>query len=144
LEGILVNAILKLAILTSAVVFTFGLAVADDQDRTQQQDKLQTQTKTQERIYGSQLMTQQERDEFRSKLRAAKSIEERDQIRKEHHERMKERAKERGINLPDEIPFKGGGMMGPGPGGGMGPGSGYGGGMGSGGGMMGPGGGRNR
>lgn len=91
-------------------------------------------------IYGSQLMTPQERSEFRSKMRAAKTAEEREQIRAQHHELMKARAKERGVTLPDAPPPRGGGMgpggMGPGagigPGGGMGPGAG-----------MGPGGGRN-
>ena len=74
----------------------------------------------QEQIYGSQLMTQQERNEYRAKLRAARTVEERERIRKEHHERMKERAKAHGMTLPDEPPVKGD-AMGPG-GGGMGPG----------------------
>ena len=74
----------------------------------------------QEQIYGSQLMTKQERIEYRAKLRAAKTAEERERIRKEHHERMKERAKEHGMTLPDEPPERGSGM-GSG-GGGMGPG----------------------
>lgn len=111
-------------VLTGALALTDGFALAADQEPTQQQ--------TQERIYGSQLMTRQERAEYRSKMRAAKTAEEREQIRKEHHERMKERAKERGVTLPDEPPARGGGM---GPGGG---------GMGPGGGGMGPGGGRYR
>jgi uncharacterized protein HemX len=86
----------------------------------------------QETIYGSQIMTQQERTEYRSRMRAANTAEEREQIRKEHHERMKERAKTQGVTLPDEPPAGGGGR---GPGGG---------GMGPGGGGMGPGGGRGR
>ena len=83
----------------------------------------------QERIYGSQLMTQQERLEHREKLRNAKTNEERERIRKEHHERMKERAKAQGKTLPDDPPIRGGYME---PGGGAG--SGGGGGAGSGGG----------
>ena len=78
-----------------------------------------------EQIYGSQLMTPQERAEQRAKMRAAKTVEEREKIRQEHHDRMKARAKARGITLPDEPPMGGAGMgpggMGPGPGGGMGP-----------------------
>lgn len=85
-------------------------------------------------IYGSQLMTNQERIEHRAKLRAATTAQEREQVRLEHHEQMKLRAKERGVTLPDEMPAQGRGM---GPGGGMG----LGGGMGPGGGM---GGGRGR
>ena len=120
-------------------------------------------------IYGSQIMTPQERAEHRDRMRAARTAEEREQVRAEHHERMVERAKERGVTLPDEPPMRGGrGMMGPGnhmdpgerqrlgpadrmgprgasPGGGMGSGGGMGpgGGMGQGGGM-GPGGGSGR
>ena len=79
-------------------------------------------------------MTQQERNEFRARMRAAKTVQEREQIRNQHHEQMQIRAKERGVTLPDEPPARGGGM---GPGaeagwaGGMGPGGGgMGGGMG--------------
>jgi hypothetical protein len=86
-------------------------------------------------IYGSQMMSEQERLEHRNRLRSAKTLEERERIRTEHHEQMVERARERGVTLPDEPPMRGG--MGQG-GGGMGPG---GGGMGPGGGGMGPGGG---
>ena len=94
-------------------------AADKDQDRLQTQDKDQTQNQ----IYGSQLMTQQERSEYRAQMRNAKTAQEREQIRKEHHERMKVRAKEKGLTLPDEPPARGRGM-GPGPGGGMGPGGG--------------------
>lgn len=118
---------LMLSALT-ALSFAAGSALAADQDRTQQR----TQAQDQEQVYGSQLMTPQERTEYRAKMRAAKTIEEREQIRLEHHERMKARAKAQGVTLPDEPPVRGGGM---GPGGG---------GMGPGGGGMGPGGGRNR
>ena len=81
----------------------------------------------QEQIYGSQLMTQQERLEHRERLRNAKSNEERKRIRKEHHERMKERASAQGKTLPDKPPTERG-YMDPGSGGD------FGGGMGSGGG----------
>ena len=81
-------------------------------------------------IYGSQLMTQQERIEHRNKLRAAKTVEERDQVRLQHHEQMQLRAKEKGVTLPDAPPTMGGGqgrgMVGMGGMGGMGPGPGRG------------------
>lgn len=73
-------------------------------------------------IYGSQLMTKQERVEHRNKLRAAKTVEERDQVRLLHHEQMQLRAKEKGVTLPEAPPVMGGGQgrgmsgMGPGPG----------------------------
>ena len=77
-------------------------------------------------IYGSQLMTPKERVEYRDRLRAAKTIQERERIRQEHHEEMMELAKKRGVTLP-AVPPAGGagmgpgaGMMGTGTGGGMG------------------------
>jgi len=63
----------------------------------------------QEPIYGSQLMTQQERNEYRDSMRAAKTAQEQEQIRAQHHERMKERAQARGVAIPDEPPAVRGG-----------------------------------
>ena len=68
----------------------------------------------QEQIYGVQLMTPQERAEFRTKMSAAKTVEEREQIRKENHQAMQERAKSHGLTLPEKPPAgmgQGGGMM---------------------------------
>jgi len=83
-----------------------------------------------DQIYGSQLMTKEERMEYRKKQLNAKSAEEREQLRQEHHVLMQERAKAQGKSLPDEPPA-GGGMMhkggGMGPGEGTGPGGGMGG-----------------
>ena len=90
-----------------------------------------------EAIYGYQMMTPQERDEYRAKMRNAASTTERQAIRDEHHAAMVARAKERGVTLPDRP--TGAGPYGPGQGrgpGGAGPGGpGMGSGMG-----MGPGG----
>jgi hypothetical protein len=111
-------------------------AADKDQDRTRDQDRVQTPDKDQiqdRQIYGSQLMTQQERSAYRNRMRNAKTAQERELIRKEHHEQMKARAKEKGVTLPDEPPARGMGKgMGPGGGGGMGPGGGGMGGMGPG------------
>ncbi|MEW6594587.1 MAG: hypothetical protein AB1413_06935 [Thermodesulfobacteriota bacterium] len=87
-------------------------------------DPAPAQTQAEEQIFGSQIMTPQERAEQRAKMRAAKTAEEREKIRKEHHDKMMQRAKERGVTLPEEPPMGGAGM-GPG-GGGMGPGKGMG------------------
>jgi hypothetical protein len=125
--------ILVLFTLAIFLSFSTGSALAADQERTK--ERIQEQ----EQIYGSQLMTQQELSEYRAKMRTAKTAEEREQIRKEHHERMKERAAERGVTLTEGVPARGRGM---GPcGGQMGPG---GAGMGSKSGGMGPGGRRGR
>ncbi len=79
--------------------------------------KENAQAQKQEKIYGSQLMTPQERNEHRAKMRAAKTADEREQVRKENHDAMKERAAARGATLPEEPPARsGGGGMGPGGG----------------------------
>ncbi|MBI3221670.1 MAG: hypothetical protein HYZ46_00980 [Nitrosomonadales bacterium] len=110
---------MKRPLMMSALVISLslpvGLACAADPNPTREK------TQNQGQVYGSQLMTRQERIEYRAKMRAAKTTEEREQIRKEHHERMKVRAKERGVTLSDEPPARAGGM---GAGGGMGPGGG--------------------
>jgi hypothetical protein len=81
-------------------------------------------------IYGSQLMTEQERAEYRIRLGNAASEEERQRIRLEHHAEMQKRAQAMGVVLPDEPPAPGRGM-------GQGMGQGMGRGMGQGGGGMG-------
>ena len=91
---------LTVSLMAFALSFSIGYAAAAEQQR--------------EQVYGNQLMTQQERDEYRARMRAANSVQEQEQIRKEHHERMKERAKTQGGTLPKEPPARGGGM---GPGG---------------------------
>lgn len=94
-----------------------------------------------EPIFGSQLMTEEERIDYRARWRAARTDDERAKLRSDHHERMKDRARERGVTLAEEPPARGAGMgpgsgsgMGPGPGGGAGPGPGGGAGPGGGGG----------
>lgn len=125
--------ILMVSALTAALSLFAGHSLAGDR---------------QEQIYGSQMMTPEERAEFTARMRAAETDEEREQIRKEHHEHMKERAERLGVKLPDKPPAGGRGM-GPGGGagsrdGGTGRGMGPGGGTGSRDGGIGPGGGRNR
>lgn len=73
----------------------------------------------QEQVYGSQLMTRQERIEYQARLRNATSAQEREQIRLEHHQAMQERAKAQGMSLPDQPFSSGGGSLR--QGGGMGP-----------------------
>jgi uncharacterized membrane protein YgcG len=108
--------------LTCTLILTSGFALAADKDR----DK--TQVSAQDPIYGSQLMTVQERQDYRDLMRVAKTDKAREQIRLEHHQQMQQRAQQRGSTLPDEPPARGSGMNQ-----GMGAGGGMGGGMGSGG-----------
>lgn len=73
-------------------------------------EQAQAQTQAHEQVYGSELMTQQERTEYQARMRAAKSDQEREQLRKAHHVQMQERAKQRGVPLPDEPPAQGKGQ----------------------------------
>ena len=54
-----------------------------------------------EPIFGSQLMTQEERLQFRNQMQNATSVEEREKIRIQHRELMLERAKAQGVTLSD-------------------------------------------
>ena len=87
---------------------------------TMQRDQLRTQDRTtlndRSQIYGSQLMTPAERRAYRDQMRSLKTAQEREALRKQHHEQMQKRAAERGMRLPDMPPGQGAGM---GPGAGM-------------------------
>jgi len=119
---------MKRTLIYSAVIAALfstaaSITIAADKDRDQGNQP------SQEQVYGSQLMNQQERDDYRAEMRAAKTGQERDQIHQAHYKQMKERAKQQGVTLPDESPAHGmtpgmgsGSGMG-GPGGGVGPGS---------------------
>lgn len=112
---------LRKSLMISAIAGVFalssGTALAQGAAQT-----TQAQVQEQQRIFGSQLMTAEERNEYRAKMRAAKTLEEREQIRREHHDRMLARAREMGVSLPDEPPARGAGR-GMSPGGNAGPGS---------------------
>lgn len=98
----MITRVLRVSALSAALLCAAAPILAEDQDRAQDRDRMENRDMDQERIYGSQLMTPAERDEYRARLRAATTAEERDRIRAEHHEQMKSRAKERGVSLPDE------------------------------------------
>ena len=86
-----------------------GTAIAQDQLKTQDQlrtqdndmDKDQDRLRDQDRldIYGYELMTDQERSAYRERMRAAKTLQERDSLRAEHRAQMDARAKERGATI---------------------------------------------
>lgn len=99
--------------MAAALGLTSGFTLAADQQQ------VQAQTHQQDQIYGSQLMTEQERAELRDKMRSAMTTEERDLIRKENHDQMTARAKASGVTLPAAPAARGSGM-GPRAGGGGG------------------------
>lgn len=114
-----------LVIAMSAMFLMAAPTMAQEQEREQEQEMEHEQER--EQVYGSQLMSKQERLEYSKKMREAATEQERETIRAEHHKQMSERATKQGVKLPDAPPTTpGGGGMG---GGGMG-----GGGMGGGGG----------
>jgi len=100
-------------------------AHAADQDRDQDREREELR----QRVYGWELMTDAERNEYRERMRNMRTDAEREAFRLEHHKQMQERARERGVTLPDVPMGPGRGM---GPGSGMGPGNGMGPGMGRG------------
>lgn len=125
----------NMAVLVSAfacaLLLSGGFAVAADQTRdkdqlhTQDKDKIQDQDRDRTRlqddqIYGKQLMTQQELNQYRAKVQAAKTKQERSRIESQHRAEMQSRAKSRGVSMPDDTP----GGKGMAPGGGGAPGSG--------------------
>ncbi|MDP2242004.1 MAG: hypothetical protein Q8K18_17855 [Burkholderiales bacterium] len=109
-----------IAIMSAAIAMT----TAGVSQSAEQQSPKPAAKKMAPPIYGSQLMTQQERDEYRARMRAAKTPEAREAVRAEHHQAMQVRAKERGVTLPDKPRTDSG--PGKGPGAGMGPGTGAG------------------
>jgi hypothetical protein len=63
-----------------------------------------------EPIFGGRMMTQEERAEYHARMRAAKTVAERRKVRKEQHDAMVARAKERGVSIPDDPTARGPGM----------------------------------
>ena len=63
-----------------------------------------------EQVFGRQLMTQEELQEHRRTMQSLDTPEARQQYREEHHQRMLERARERGVSLPEEPGMQGKGM----------------------------------
>lgn len=102
--------LLTVSTLASVLLMPAGVVLAADQGAARES------AQTQQQVYGSQLMTEQERNEHREKMRAAKTPEERKQLQMENHERMKERAKARHMKMSEQPPAVRGGGMGSGGG----------------------------
>lgn len=128
--GISISLMTSLPVLADQQGKGGGQGPAEATPAGQEQGSVQGANATQ--VYGWQLMTPAERAAFQQQMRNAKSDQEREALRLQHHEQMKKRAAEQGVSLPD-APLRQGGAMGPGSG--MGPGTGMGQGKG-----MGPGG----
>lgn len=95
---------LMVSALAALLTLPAGLVMAADQEVTQDKDQLRQQT------LDGPLMTEQEHNEFREKMRTATSSEERRQIQMQRHEQMKERAKARHATMRDQPPGMGAGQ----------------------------------
>lgn len=111
------------AAIGAALLVTIPVAAEDPEPRTSPTER-QEQVR-EEPVFGRELMTEQELREHREKMRSLATEEERRAFREAHHRRMLERAREKGITLPEEPPAVGAGR-GPGPGAGPGSGAGEG------------------
>lgn len=81
-----------------------------DRDRLHVQDYSQLKDKD---IYGSQLMSAEERNQYRKELQNAKTAQKRMKIQAQHHEQMQARANAQGLDLvpPGQGPIYGGNLM---------------------------------
>jgi hypothetical protein len=69
-----------------------------------------TQVQSRDRVYGSSLMIEQERNEYQNQIRQLKTEQECMNFRAEHHEQMTQRAEAQGKTLPDDVPTNSGGQ----------------------------------
>lgn len=99
-----------------------GWAADQERERVVDRDRLIAQDRLSDRdMYGWEMMSREEREEHRARIRSFTNEAEREQYRLEHHDRMEERARTRGVTLPDMPGARG---QGPGSGAGMGAGGG--------------------
>ncbi len=103
-----------------ALAIAGSSAIAQDAVPSKTQDQTRDQNQVQSPVYGSQLMTDAERNAYRLQMRSLKTAEERQAYRLEHHKLMQERAREQGITLPATPAPQGVGRGAAGAGAGMG------------------------
>lgn len=109
MEAIMQKANLAWLALAAAICMMPGASVSVAAEQAQTQQKAQSKAQKPEVIYGSQLMTAEERAEYRARMRSLKTKEEREALRMEHHQKMQERAQAMGKTLPGMPPAQGGG-----------------------------------
>ncbi|NRO99476.1 hypothetical protein GWC77_26730 [Paraburkholderia sp. NMBU_R16] len=117
---------LKVRLFATTFLLGVALVMADGSANAQStQSGRGTASGARGMMYGSQLMTPAERNEYRKRMLAAKSDAERQKIRDQHHAEMQKRAKARGVTLPEVPPYMQGMHRGQGMGMGSGMGPGY-------------------
>ncbi len=96
-----------LSVAVAAGLLVAGVAMAAEPAKVEKGEQ-RTQQAT-----GREMMSAQERNEHRAKMRNARDRDEREKMRAEHHEKMKVRAAKEGKTLPGNPPAAGmGGGMG--------------------------------
>jgi DNA-binding transcriptional regulator YbjK len=108
--GVIVQAVISA--MTAVVLFAAAGEVAAQQqarERAQVQQRTQEKAGHREIIPGSELMTPAEREAYRQRYAAAKTDEERAQVRARHVKAMEERAQLRGLQLSQPVAPKVGG-----------------------------------
>ena len=75
-----------------------------DQDRDRESTKLRDRDRVRDAdIYGAELMSAQERDQYRQQLQSAKNDQEWARLRAQHEEQIRARATQRGVSLPPPV-----------------------------------------
>lgn len=69
--------------------------------RTREREEARVRKHQKDGIFGGEMMTKQERKQYRKQLKECKTEGERERFRREHRHRMQERARLRGIELAD-------------------------------------------
>ena len=111
------------ASLALTLMLPLSASFAQDQQMDQTRDRLQSQTHDQMMdrdgypISGYGMMSEQEREQFREQMRSM-TPEQRQALRQEHHQKMVERARARGVDIENLPPTaagqkkgQGGGMI---------------------------------
>lgn len=110
------------AILLTVLVAAGSVSVAAEEGKVEREEvrteERQELRSSGEDVYGWQLMNEEERRAHRQQMRLLQTEEERERFRLEHHRLMQERAKMRGVTLPEEpLPIRRGAGSGGGGGG---------------------------
>lgn len=87
-----------LIILAFASAITVAPLLAEEKSPAPGQNQIQQQSP----VRGRDLMTPDELAQHREKMRSFKTEKERRAYREEHHKKMQERAKQKGLTLPDK------------------------------------------
>ncbi|MBZ9537968.1 hypothetical protein [Modicisalibacter tunisiensis] len=78
-----------------------GATQTQDQLRDRDQTRLRDRDPDGQSIYGWQIMSREERQQYQQQMHDAQGATERQRLREEHHRLMQERARKQGVTLPE-------------------------------------------